>query len=367
MFFKRRTPVESQSPSSSEIITIPEVFYAGNDPEVQSGVHKNNASHKSKEMDSIGDSSPHTRLIASGMITIFVLVLGAAAWYFADYLGFDIFKKNQQPKNKITAEPANTASSIPTVPIIPATSTATEIIIDTVSTSTTIPIEIETTITTPVPTTSVALPVRQVALEFPPIIQIDASDSDADGLTDDEEELFGTDSAIFDTDNDNYYDGQEVANLYNPKAVAPLQLIDSGLVKELVQTRDVYRLYYPLAWSVGVVDPEGNNMLITADNGDYIEFRISPKNNNEDFTTWFAREASTERITDLQPALNKFGVSYWHRKDDLAFYVDNPNFVLVILYHPESNAPIAFRHVIQMMLTSLRLQDSSNSATTTAL
>lgn len=49
-------------------------------------------------------------------------------------------------------------------------------------------------------------------------------DSDSDGLTDDQENYFGTDSNKADTDGDGYKDGEEVKNGYNPNGVGKLEL-----------------------------------------------------------------------------------------------------------------------------------------------
>lgn len=46
-------------------------------------------------------------------------------------------------------------------------------------------------------------------------------DSDQDGLTDEEERMYGTDSRNRDTDNDGYSDGAEVKSGYDPKKPAP--------------------------------------------------------------------------------------------------------------------------------------------------
>ena len=51
-------------------------------------------------------------------------------------------------------------------------------------------------------------------------------DSDSDGLTDEREELYGTDKNDADTDNDNFMDGAEIENLYSPNGTGRLSLTD---------------------------------------------------------------------------------------------------------------------------------------------
>lgn len=356
MFFKRR-PAAEPAESSSEVVTIPEIFYGGGNPENQGGVSSQKSSVAMSASAAGATVSPgRTRLIAGVMITVFVIVLAGAGWYFWGYLGLGGNSDSLIPPPAPSVAPAipsapTTSAGIPEAPTVPETA-------DNASVTST-PVIIATTTATTTP----AAPVPVATLEFPAIIQIDSPDLDADGLTDAEEEVFTTDPSIFDTDADNYQDGLEVLNLYNPKGTAPVQIIDSGLVKDLVHAKNIYRIYYPLAWQVGLVDLAGDTTLITAANGDYIEYRIVPKIFGEDFTSWFARVANNERITDLQNSVNRFGTAYWHRRDDLVAYVDKPDFVLAIIYHPQSNAPIAFRHVMQMMLASLRLEGiTSNPA-----
>jgi hypothetical protein len=245
--------------------------------------------------------------------------------------------------------------------ILTASSTAN--VLQPVSTST-IENTLETSVTSSVSAASSTLTVSSTAfalantgprLEFPSQNPIDGPDSDADGLTDAEEEVFGTDSGLFDTDADNYYDGQEIVNLYNPKGTVPNGLLESGLVKEFNQARSIYKLYYPTPWQIGTVDPAGATTLISAINGDYIEFTISPKKVTEDFAGWFGHGAPDERITELQSFTNRLGTTYKMRTDGLVAYVEKPDFVLVVIYHPSTKAPVAYRHIVQMMLNSLRI------------
>ena len=52
--------------------------------------------------------------------------------------------------------------------------------------------------------------------------QSTAVDSDSDGLTDDQEALYGSDPKNSDTDGDTYLDGAEVTNGFNPNGEGQL-------------------------------------------------------------------------------------------------------------------------------------------------
>ncbi len=355
MFFKRgekKSAERAVSGPAISVSTIPEVFYGGNNPEpVSVNVSAN------KKITAVSSSEPnktHTRLVAAGMIAIFLTACAGAGWYYWNYLSSDGTTSNIVTETVTTVPAADNPSETKgetAVPVPTDTPTTTEPVSDAAAST-------STALLTPTLPSLTDLP-----FEFPSLNQIDASDFDADGLTDLEEEIYGTDPAAFDSDKDEYNDGQEVLNLYNPKGVAPVRIADSGLVREYAAPNALYRFYYPVLWTIGAVDAAGTNILITAANGDYIEVRQSPKRPGEDFNTWFGRTAVSEKITDLETSLNRFGTSFYKRKDGLVAYINGPQQVIVLLYHPESNAPIHFRKVMQMLLESLRVTGVSVNPT----
>ena len=351
MFFKRasKTPVK---PALGSVQTIPEIFYGGGDPEAD--LHSA-ASSKLVIPSSVvsgssgvtGSSAGRTKLIASLMISIFIIVSVAAGWFYWKYLNSSSSSANLSPT--ITTQ---TPSSTVELVITEATSTAALVTIPEIIAPTSTPIA--------VPTTS-SFVLSELTVDFPVANQLDASDFDSDALTDLEEDIYGTDQSIFDTDKDGYSDGQEVLNLFNPKGTDPVRLAESGLVREFTHPRDTYRLYYPIAWQVGSVDAQSNTMLFTAVNGDYIEVRVFAKNNGEDFPIWFNRVAKNEKITDLQIASNNCKTSYYKRKDGLVMYVDMSSQVLMVIYHPLVNAPINYRTTLQMIMESVRIPGVVNA------
>lgn len=352
MFFKRgqkKNPEASSTGPAVSVSTIPEVFYGGNNPEPISANSQQNKSVPSKLIVPEANKT-QTRLVATVMIFIFVSACAGAGWYYWNYLSSDSGALPAIIKTPVeTSPPALVQKTEPEKNTSPTTTPDSE---NTLSTN-------EATL--PPTSTKTLASFNDLVLEFPTLNQIDSSDFDADGLTDSEEEIYGTDPSIFDTDKDEYNDGQEVANLYNPKGQAPVRIADSGLVREYTAPNSSYRFYYPISWTIGAVDTAGTNILLTAANGDYIEVRQSDKKPGEDFNAWFGRNAGGEKITDLENGLNRFGTNFFKRKDDLVAYVDNTHSVLVLIYHPESSAPINFRHIMRMLLESLRVTGVSTS------
>ena len=195
----------------------------------------------------------------------------------------------------------------------------------------------------------------QNTIVFPNILLRDSADIDIDSLTDQEEEIFGTDSGIWDSDKDGYYDGQEVFNLYNPKGFAPVKIIDSGLVREYINPNWQYRVYYPTVWDVAGVDTENNHVIFSSITGDFIEIRSFKKMPEENFISWFAKNIEGQSFSDLSSFNNRFVVSGYKRNDSLTAYFTNENSVFVMIYQASGNAvDVPYRHVMQLMYQSFR-------------
>jgi len=197
-------------------------------------------------------------------------------------------------------------------------------------------------------------------LEFPPFNTANTSDLDGDGLTDIEEELYGTDSGMWDTDGDGYYDGQEVVNLYNPRGFAPVRLVDSGLVREYVNPFAGYRVYYPIQWQRGSVDSEDLHVLFSAAGGEYVAIRVFEKTLDMTFVDWFGMYAEGQQFNQLVSFTNRFSVQGWKRTDGLVAYFENQRFVFVMSYYqPDSRAPVPYRSTMEMMFQSFRPSETT--------
>lgn len=194
----------------------------------------------------------------------------------------------------------------------------------------------------------------RVSIDFPSQFLADAADIDSDALTDEEEEIFTTDTGTWDTDTDGYYDGQEVVNLYNPKGFAPVKLIDSGFVQEYVSTEWQYRLYYPSVWEIGRVDAEGRQVLFSSVGGDYVEVRVVDKPTTQTFEAWFATHAASQSFQQLLPITNRFQEEGYKRSDSLVAYFVKEDTVVVLVYHQGLRETVAFRNIMEMMIQSFR-------------
>jgi hypothetical protein len=185
---------------------------------------------------------------------------------------------------------------------------------------------------------------------------VSSPDADGDNLSDMEEELFGTDSGVWDTDMDGYYDGQEVWNLYNPKGLAHIRLIDSGIVREYRMRVVDAAFYYPASWSMGDVNSNEDTLLFTAQNGDYVAVEHFVKSKNEaSLFSWIAAHAPQERVSELRVFTNRFGVTGYVRSDNQVWYAEDGESVFVFSYHAREGLGV-YMQTFMMMVQSFRSQ-----------
>ncbi len=335
--FKKKVKEEDEKDSNLKIQVIPDEFYGGKDPVVhyQSMVLK-----KNKEKKIIGDlvdaGVPTGALLKNkkiwylGLAGVVILFLVLSSWYYI----------NLANKNKQTIQPVVQKNTIvETNNIIPTDNPVIE------TPETVVPVS---------STASNAPSLNELPLSFPEINSANSVDTDNDNLNDVEETVLGTDPGKWDTDGDGYYDGQEVNNLYNPLGFAPVKIIDSGLVKDYVNSVWSYRIYYPANWLPAAVDSTQNEVIFTAANGDFISVETYQEESGENFANWFARMAKGQHYTDLISYTNRFQEEGHERLDKLVTYFEKDKKVYVLIYHPVNSGSIFYRNLMQMMVNSFR-------------
>lgn len=318
---------------------IPDVFYGGNNPVIyeQNILGKTVLTGESTKTgsklstSSVGAKTFRKSLLLWIIIGVGILVIGGVSAYY-------IFQYRSA-----TRIPPRTTSA-PTFTGVSASQPTSSVFLS-----------IPTSTSSDFSVTSTAPSLISNFLEFPPINLGSTADIDLDQLTDIEEEMYGIDSGTWDTDEDGYYDGQEVTNLYNPRGSAPVKLIDSGLVLEYVNPFSQYRIYYPLNWQRGSVDSEDRQVLFSTATGEFVEVRVFEKTPGTTFASWFQTNAPGEQFNLLSAFTNRFAVEGWKRNDGLVVYFDTTSFVFVLLYHQSDNrAPIPYRSTTEMMYQSFR-------------
>lgn len=351
MFGKKKEAVE---PPQVEVITIPPDFYAGGNPVIYkspagggeaSKIRPDISSAKFPLMKNSFSFNPaafltsRKFLIIAGVGLFVLFLIGSGIYYYGQF-------KPKPPTQPPAPPPISKILPPQTAPeVLPALSIT------------------STASTTEATTTAVAAPasLAESALEFPSALLGDSQDLDRDALSDAEEELFKTDPGVPDTDGDGYTDGQEVYNLYNPDGLAPMRLIDSGLVKDYSNPIFNYKIYYPVSWALGNVDDSFRDVLFSTLTGENIEARVFDLSPGQSFSDWFSIWAPGQKFGDLRNFTGVFKESGQKRGDNLVYYFTDAKHVYVLLYHTTDSTVVNYRMVMQMMANSLRLNDNNNS------
>ncbi len=109
-------------------------------------------------------------------------------------------------------------------------------------------------------------------------------DSDSDGLTNQEEILYGTNAGSPDTDLDSYRDGQEVLAHYNPNGKN--RLVDAALAKTYENATYRYSILYPPSWTVGTLNAD-KLVLFTSITGEFVQVSIQDNPAGQSAREWY--------------------------------------------------------------------------------
>jgi hypothetical protein len=179
-------------------------------------------------------------------------------------------------------------------------------------------------------------------------------DSDSDGLSDVEETIFGTDPHVPDTDGDGFLDGNEAFHLYNPAAVAPVRLLDSGLIVPFVSPAG-WSFYIPKAWTPTLDETDGSTATIRTGQGE--TFHISIEDNSDDLSLaeWYTAQHPNSISSQLREIRTKGGLDglVGSERLDTQFAWDGK--IIIFRYDNAEKPFIQFRTTYEMMLNSLRL------------
>lgn len=206
---------------------------------------------------------------------------------------------------------------------------------------------------TPTPS-SVILPLKNYTTSL---------DSDNDGLTDEEEKLFGTDSQKPDTDEDGYPDNTELANLYNPMGFKPEKLIDSGLVKNYFNPTRQYSVYYPSKWVAQALDTNNDEIMFSSDTGEFVEITLTDNPQSLPSKGWYLSQSPGARAEDLVSVKTKEGIEGVLSPDGLTAYIPMGQTIYVINYNIGLKTEINFLSTFKMMVASFKTVGSQEVAT----
>lgn len=180
----------------------------------------------------------------------------------------------------------------------------------------------------------------------------DSRDKDKDGLTDVEEELYGTKFQLPDSDKDGYVDGTEIMGLFSP-IEANKTALQSGLVLEYSNDTYGWSILYPKKW---IAAPLGNNqaeILFTSDAqvGEFVEVIVTENTKGQSAAEWYADQYKQIDPNSLK-AVNIGGLQGVVGKDGYVYYLANDEYLFTLVYKFGTQKEVHYSTTFEMMVKS---------------
>lgn len=238
-------------------------------------------------------------IIIGGLILVGALLYFGYSYFIKPY----VLNTKVTDNTKIVEEtPATSSEKVETPVTVPETITISEPVI---STSTN---EIASS-------TEIILPEETPIISAP--VTVSTIDSDADGLTDDEEKIVGTDPNKADTDNDGYLDLAEFKSGYDPLVPGKKTSETSAILNYQIDSKTT--VIYPNTWEVTRSDLNQTVVFTDSDKA-FIQAVYQDNSNKMSPILWFK-----EQFMGLTPGESVIGTSWqgFYSQDGLAAYIFN--------------------------------------------
>jgi hypothetical protein len=254
----------------------------------------------------------HTKkgLLIAGIVVLIALGIG----------GYLLLRSSQKNKESVPAGQTQTETTTPATPVT------------------------ETPVVPETPTT----PATTGTSPFPAAVT-PGVDTDSDGLTDTEETIvYGTDSALPDSDTDGFLDGNEVFHGYNPNGTAPGTLVLANLAQVLVANG--FHLSYPSKWSI--LAGESGAYEVSTTTSEIVKISSVSKEATLSLSDWY-----DQTVKDGTLSLSKTKKTYplLMAKNQLTAYVDLGTMVVTLAYDTSVKTTIDYLTTFQMMINSMEV------------
>jgi hypothetical protein len=255
----------------------------------------------------VNNAAPHHKvglLIIFGGIILIISIL---------YVGYTLLiKPAVKPKKELVENKSQVIEKI-------ATATAPEIVSPIVDLTPTEAVVIATT------SLEIATSSNEAALpEETPIFElnteISTADTDADGLTDNEEKIIGSDPNKADTDDDGYLDFAEIKSGYDPLSAGKKISDDSSILSYKINVSA--STIYPSSWEVTRVDSSETIIFADTDKA-FIQVDVQENANKLKPLAWLEQE-----FPGTLPGDSISGSSWqgFYTQDGLAAYIFNQDY-----------------------------------------
>ncbi|MBI5221954.1 MAG: hypothetical protein HY980_00430 [Candidatus Magasanikbacteria bacterium] len=332
------------NPEETEIYIIPDEFYGGVKRLVPSTTPAGSFGAPTSVAISPTKSAPARPL--SGLpqpsffktpkfiviigIVVFILIIGGVTYYY--------IRQANIARQQFATPPAPALVVQPTPPA-PA------------------PIEVATSTEEIAPPVVTSTPIQPpFSIIFPFKNYTKTADTDNDGLTDEEEKIYGTDPALPDSDSDGYVDTLEIQNLYNPIGFKPVRLFDSGKVKIYQNPVFSYSIFYPGDWISQSLDPNNKDVMFTAATGEFVEVLVEDNPLKMTAEAWYLGQSPGVDASQLEHIITKDKLAGVKSPDGLVAYISFEDKVFAINYNIGLKTEVNFLETLQMMTNSFRPQ-----------
>ena len=308
-------PPAPAEPGTSRSGNEPEDMFAGVEEPTSEVKPKEQASAMPMEEKKKGSAGKIVGVLLA--ILILVSIIGAGVWYF--------FFRQVPVSVPVVVAPEQTIIEEP--PVLPPETAPPAI---------------------PPPTEVVTEPVIEVISEESAVI---SADTDGDGLTDAEEDVFGTSRVLADSDGDTFSDGSEVANGYDP-SVTNGKLMDSRYLTT-VDVDSAWRLFFPTSWVLTSDTVLLGDFIIETATEDTIQVHLDQKPRIMAFEDWFASNNPGMDFTALAQGTAESGDLYWMTSDGKTAYATDGASIIRLRLMSNGSGKIDFPAVFKLISKTL--------------
>jgi len=180
---------------------------------------------------------------------------------------------------------------------------------------------------------------------------VSSTDSDNDGLTDVEEELFATEKNNPDSDGDQNPDGQEVITLKDPTSdESGAKLTTTGLLDVYTNPTFSYSFFYPADWlAKSLPNTNDEEVLVITNTGEF--FTITVEDNPELLSPdkWYLNQSSLSYDSELYSTTVNNQPAIWNPNRSTV-YIARDNKIYALSYKIGTEAKANFKSTFEMII-----------------
>lgn len=179
-------------------------------------------------------------------------------------------------------------------------------------------------------------------------------DTDNDGLSDAEEQIFGTKSAEADSDGDGYDDESEINNLYNPAGEGKLE--DNPAISKFENSQFKYSVLHPVSFMKNVVI-DGSSVIFGAKDNSFIQIISQANDKNDEIADWFDSQFPENKTVEEDIVKKDDWQGVFHKDKKIFYLTDNSKkYIFIISYVPEPENNMSYYNIFKMMINSFTIK-----------